>query len=137
MNTVNNFFACGEPPKDIAPDFELMRAMIGDDKPRRVFPVIEEKGSYVMANTAIIKYILVIKGVSQSDYQGIKEDLVKQYEAKEIAPPFFVHLPGEYPEMEVLWIDEEMEKHHYALTVNSSSGRVIDDFRTMQTVAGA
>lgn len=116
---------------------EAYAGFVADDEPRRVFPIIEEKGSYVMANTAVIKYILVIKGVSQSDYEGIKEDLVKQYEAKEMALPFFVNLPGEYPELEVLWIDEEMEKHHYALTVNSSSGKVIDDFRTMQMRVGA
>lgn len=66
----------------------------------------------------MVKYILVIKGVPLHIYEAVKEDLAKQYQAKEIESPIFCHLPGDYAEIEVVWIDEEMEKYHFSTTVN-------------------
>lgn len=105
MNTVNNFFALGELPKDVTFDFELMRAMIGDDKPRRVFPAIEQKEADVM------NCIITILGVSQEDYLSIREDLQAQLKALGIDPlPLFARLPADYVAIEVVWLEEPQAK---------------------------
>lgn len=105
MNTVNNFFALGELPKDVTFDFELMRAMIGDDKPRRVFPVIEQKEVNEM------NCIITILGVSQEDYLSIRDDLQAQLKALDIDPlPLFARLPADYVSIEVIWLEEPQAK---------------------------
>lgn len=66
-----------------------------------------------------MNYILIIKGVSDPEYQSIKEDLAKQYIAKGLEVPIFTMLPQDYAEIEVLWIDETIEKENYKLSLES------------------
>jgi hypothetical protein len=40
--------------------------------------------------------------------------LAKQYEAKGMEVPIFTHLPQDYAEIELVWIDEEMEKEAFS-----------------------
>lgn len=68
----------------------------------------------------MVKYILAIKGVSFDEYKEIREDLAKQYEAKGIEIPLFVHLPQDYPEIELIWIDEEMEKERFETSIREA-----------------
>lgn len=73
-----------------------------------------------------MKYILLIKGVSFDEYQQIREDLAKQYTAKGLEVPFFVCLPQDYVEIEVLWIDEEMEKERFSKSLEEIEKQAID-----------
>ena len=67
----------------------------------------------------MVKYILVIKGVDELEYQAIRDDLVRQYEAKGMEVPIFTHLPQDYAEIELVWIDEEMEKESTRLALEN------------------
>lgn len=90
-------------------------------------------------------FILVIKGVSISDYEGIRSDLESQFKQRGIEPPFFCYLPSDYAEIETLWIDEDMEMERFreslqqtSITnvVNTTSKDAVDDFRAMEALAG-
>jgi hypothetical protein len=87
----------------------------------------------------VTKYILVIKGVGELEYQAIRDDLAKQYEAKGMEVPIFAYLPQDYAEIELVWIDEEMERAAFssALEKTNMGKTVIDDFRQAQMMAGA
>jgi len=76
-----------------------------------------------------MNYILIIKGVSDPEYQAIKDDLSRQYAAKGMEVPLFTFLPQDYAEIEVLWIDEEVEKENYKLSLDSIHHltRVVND----------
>ena len=80
-----------------------------------------------------MNYILIIKGVTQSEYQSIKEDLTSQYKAKGAEVPIFAYLPQDYAEIEVLWIDREMERDNFKEALQSSFGR---DYNLMRLVNG-
>lgn len=56
------------------------------------------------------KYILVIKGVDDPEFQSIRDDLIEQYKSKDMEVPIITRLPQDYAEIEVVWIDEEMER---------------------------
>lgn len=74
------------------------------------------------------KYILVIKGVSELEYNGITVDLAKQYEAKGMEVPIFAWLPQDYAEIELVWIDEEMEKEAFSKSLEMTDmGRKIKE----------
>lgn len=64
-----------------------------------------------------MNYILIIKGISSLEYQSIKDDLTKQYQAKGMEVPAFCRLPQE-AEVEVLWIE------NYKLSLESMSHNV-------------
>lgn len=58
-----------------------------------------------------MKCIIVIKGVSLQDYLNIRQDLTNQIKEKEWEVPLFCHLyTADYAEIEVIWLDEEMER---------------------------
>lgn len=83
------------------------------------------------------KYILVIKGVGEMEYQAIRNDLVKQYEAKGMEVPIFTWLPQDYAEIELVWIDEEMEKEAFSKALEATDmGQSVkvayDKFRALQ-----
>lgn len=61
-----------------------------------------------------MKCILVIKGVTLQDYNRIREDLTKQFNDRNIPLPLFCLLPADYTEIEVVWLDEDMEKAMYS-----------------------
>lgn len=50
-----------------------------------------------------MKFIIVIKGVSVKEYRDIRQDLIGQFNGP---VPFFAHLPGDYAEIKIVWIDE-------------------------------
>lgn len=67
------------------------------------------------------KYILVLRGsFLGDDYEGLKNHISEQYQAKGMDVPIFAQLPGDEYSIEVVWIDEEMEKYHFATSVNST-----------------
>ena len=68
-------------------------------------------------------YILVIKGVSFPEYEKIREDLIKQYQSRGAEAPILAWLPQDYPEIEIVWINEEMEKENFAKSLEVSKGR--------------
>ncbi len=57
-----------------------------------------------------MKCIVVIKGVTVEDYQRIRMDLVQQMETRGMIIPLFALLPTDYLDIEIVWLDEEMEK---------------------------
>ena len=58
-----------------------------------------------------MKCIIVIKGVSLQDYLNIRQDLTNQIKEREWEVPLFCHLyAADYADIEVVWLDEEMEK---------------------------
>lgn len=57
-----------------------------------------------------MKCILVIKGVGVDTYDEIRKDLTQQIKDKDWDTPLFVLLPADYTEIEVVWLDEDMEK---------------------------
>lgn len=57
-----------------------------------------------------MKCIIVIKGVSLRDYLSIRDDLASQIKEKGWEIPLFAHLPADYTEIEVVWLDDEMER---------------------------
>jgi hypothetical protein len=52
-----------------------------------------------------MKCIIVIKGVTKDEYEGIRSDLWSQFQKSTIGIPFFAWLPAEYPEIEIVWFD--------------------------------
>lgn len=68
----------------------------------------------------MVKYILVIKGVLWIEYVSIKKDLTEQYQAKGMEVPIFAYLPQDYAEIELVWIDEEMEKEAFGKALEAT-----------------
>lgn len=64
-----------------------------------------------------MKCIIVIKGVSKEEYEDIREDLTRQFNERNIPMPLFCLLPADYADIDIVWIDEEMEKENYAKVV--------------------
>lgn len=60
-----------------------------------------------------MNYILIIKGVTDLEYRDIKADLTEQYQAKNREVPFFAWIPQDYAEIDILWVDEEVEKDNF------------------------
>lgn len=57
-----------------------------------------------------MKCIIVIKGVSLDIYRMIRQDLTSQIQEKDWSVPLFCCLPSDYTDIEVVWLDEDMEK---------------------------
>lgn len=53
-------------------------------------------------------FIIVIQGVGQKEYEEIKKDILYQMGGKPEC--LFCLLPGEYPEVSIVWISKELEK---------------------------
>jgi hypothetical protein len=66
-----------------------------------------------------MKCIIVIKGVAKRDYEEIRQDLISQMESKGMPIPLFASLPADYVEIEVVWLDEDMEKAMFSETLES------------------
>lgn len=82
------------------------------------------------------KYILVIKGVGEMEYQAIRDDLAKQYEAKGMEVPIFTYLPQDYAEIELVWIDEEMEKEAFSKALKATDmGQKLREYLTRDFLA--
>lgn len=60
-----------------------------------------------------MKAIVVIRSVSIAEYEIIRDDLTRQMMDREWDLPVFATLPGDYPEIEVVWLDEKMEKEKF------------------------
>lgn len=60
-----------------------------------------------------MKCIIVVKGVSYEAYEEIRRDLIQQMESKGMIIPLFTLLPADYTDIEVVWLDEEMEKEKF------------------------
>jgi hypothetical protein len=65
-----------------------------------------------------MKCIVVIKGVTVEDYQRIRMDLVQQMETRGMIIPLFALLPADYSDIEIIWLDEEMEKDLFAKSLH-------------------
>lgn len=74
-----------------------------------------------------MNYILIIKGVNDIEYRDIVSDLTNQYKAKGLEVPIFAYLPQDYAEIEVLWIDREMEISNYKLALDSTFKPNVED----------
>lgn len=61
-----------------------------------------------------MKCIIVIKGVTRLDYERIRLDLVEQITRRGFGIPLFCRLPADYSDIEVVWLDEEMEKSMFS-----------------------
>lgn len=57
-----------------------------------------------------MKCIIVIKGVTVEDYLRIRKDLTEQMEVRQMIIPLFALLPADYSDIEIVWLDEELEK---------------------------
>lgn len=82
-----------------------------------------------------MNYILIIKGVTDTEYQRIKADLTEQYQAKNQEVPFFAWIPQDYAEIDILWVDEEVEKDNFKASlasINVSAESVNRDFNLMR-----
>lgn len=83
----------------------------------------------------MVKYILVIKGVNEPEYRAIKEDLTEQYQAKGMEVPIFSYLPQDYAEIELVWIDEEMERDAFSIALEKTNmGKSIDNLLKTEIV---
>lgn len=60
-----------------------------------------------------MKAIIMIRHVSMAEYEIIRDDLTRQMMDRGWDIPIFVMLPGDYPDIEVVWLDEEMEKEKF------------------------
>lgn len=80
-----------------------------------------------------MNFILVIKGVTLDEYKAIKQDLAEQFQAKGLEVPVFAMLPQDYAEIEVLWIDEGMEKENFALSLAEQFKRDYDRTRAINS----
>lgn len=63
---------------------------------------------------ANVNCIVTISNTTMDEYLSIVKDLTRQFEDRGITLPFFVHLPHQSAEINVVWVDEEIEKDHYA-----------------------
>lgn len=73
--------------------------------------------------------ILIIYGaLPMAQYEAIRDDLVKQFVAKGLEPPFFVNLPADYTGIEAVWIEKPEGER--------TSDSVVGDFRAMEMMAG-
>jgi len=61
-----------------------------------------------------MKYIIVIKGVMYQEYQQIREDLIIQIKSIGWQVPLFCHLPSDYADIKVVWLNEDIEKAMFA-----------------------
>lgn len=57
-----------------------------------------------------MKCIIVIRGLDMQSYEHTRADLISQMESKGMSIPLFASLPADYTEIEVVWLDEDMEK---------------------------
>lgn len=61
-----------------------------------------------------MNFILVIKGISEVEYNLVCENLLKQFKAKYNDSPIFCYLPNcDYPEIEIIWFDEQIERDNW------------------------
>lgn len=79
-----------------------------------------------------MNYILIIKGVTDIEYRDIKADLTEQYQAKKQEVPFFAWIPQEYAEIDILWVDEQVEKDNF----KESLKHIDREFNLMRMVNG-
>lgn len=70
-----------------------------------------------------VKAIVIIKAVSTAEYEIIRDDLTRQMMDRGWDLPVFATLPGDYPEIEVVWLDEKMEIEKHAEVVKQNKGR--------------
>lgn len=61
-----------------------------------------------------MKFIIVIKGTTVAEYELIRQDISNQLLAMDMPPFLFARLPADYTEIEVVWIDEDMEKEQFS-----------------------
>lgn len=61
-----------------------------------------------------MKFIIVIKGTTVDEYELIRQDITDQLKAMDMPPFLFARLPADYTEIEVVWIDEDMEKEQFS-----------------------
>jgi diphthamide synthase (EF-2-diphthine--ammonia ligase) len=61
-----------------------------------------------------MKFIIVIKGTTVPEYELIRQDIADQLKAMGMPPFLFARLSADYTEIEVVWIDEDMEKEQYS-----------------------
>lgn len=58
--------------------------------------------------------IIIIRGVGYpTEYQEIRNDIASQISALQLPTPLFAYLPGDYSDIEVVWLDQEMERQRY------------------------
>ena len=67
-----------------------------------------------------MKCIIVIKGVPKNIYEEIRQDLSSQMEGKGMTIPLFAFLSTDYMEIEVVWLDEDMEKSMFSESLKST-----------------
>lgn len=81
-----------------------------------------------------MKFIIVIKGTTVAEYELIRQDIAAQLLAMEMPPFLFARLPADYTEIEVVWIDEDMEKEQFseALKEGIKSYPQMKDFGPME-----
>jgi hypothetical protein len=66
-----------------------------------------------------MKCIIIIRGLLYPNYMEVRKDLTAQFEEKGQPVPFFCQLPADYTDIEVVWIDKELEAEQYTQALRS------------------
>lgn len=92
-----------------------------------------------------MKFIIVIRGVSEEEYISIRHDLRLQFADRRWDVtnfPVFAKLPGDEANIEIVWIDSAMELEHLKLinqqirkdVTDSTNPATSDDYAALYDV---